>query len=84
MNIFKFVGPFYIRLIKSYNNFFVLRRCSTHLANYYTDLKASFAQQLSQSETPLPILYGVLVSLCHLGGQVHNILFYLEILNEYK
>ena len=48
------------------------RKCSTPLSDYHNDLKASFSHQLtSQKQPSLPTLYGIVMSLCYLGGKVN-------------
>lgn len=48
------------------------RRCSSCVSDYSRDLHTSFAHQLSQQEIPLPVLYGMVLSLCHLGGKASD------------
>lgn len=52
------------------------RRCSFPMTNYYKDLLCSFSAQLSPSEPTLPVLYGVVMTLCHLGGEVSLYQYY--------
>lgn len=48
----------------------IVRKCSTPLSDYHNDLKASFSHQLtSQKQPSLPTLYGIVMSLCYLGGK---------------
>ena len=46
------------------------RRCGSPLNDYLPDLCSSFHQLLSQQEVPLPVLYGTVLTLCHMGGKV--------------
>jgi hypothetical protein len=43
--------------------------CATPLNEYIPDINTSFRQLLSQSDISLPVLYGVVLSLCQLGGK---------------
>ena len=48
----------------------ITARCATPLNEYIPDINTSFRQLLSQSDISLQVLYGVVLSLCHLGGKV--------------
>ena len=48
----------------------ITARCATPLNEYVPDINTSFQQLLSQSDVTLQVLYGVIHSLCQLGGKV--------------
>ena len=57
----------------AWSNFALLHsRCSSSISDYSKDLHTSFSHQLSQQEIPLPVLYGMVLSLCHLGGKASD------------
>ena len=51
----------------------IASRCGTPLNEYIPDIYTSFRQVLSQSEVPLEVLYGVVLSLSQLGGKVRKL-----------
>ena len=48
----------------------ILARCASPLNEYVPTIHASFRHILGQSEVTLPVLYGVVLSLCSMGGKV--------------
>lgn len=47
----------------------IIRRCGSPLTDYVPDLHSSFQQLLAHHEVPLPVLYGTVLTLCHMGGK---------------
>jgi hypothetical protein len=47
----------------------ITARCATPLNEYIPDINTSFRQLLWQSDITLQVLYGVVLSLCQLGGK---------------
>jgi hypothetical protein len=66
-----FVSHWEVRELAAYIISSIMKKCSSTLTTYYKRMSSSIKQHLStsqQSDTNLPVLYGILTLLCHLGG----------------
>ena len=53
----------------------ILHQCGSPFNEYVPDVYASFRQMLAQPDVPLQVLYGIVLSLCHMGGEVSLLLY---------